>query len=409
MLPNAAYVVSAKFAPGLMKEFGLLGDSLARRGVHVRYLLAGRYESMGWDRPDTHYVAAPSGRGNIVLDTIRWMSGKKVDQLFAESPPVVLYFYNTHPLNPLLAGMVKRRFSRASVIVHLHDPFKPDKAPYGRKGAWRIRIVEFVQKLTAMQADHAVFPSEYSLALFRTHYKRFSGGTHVAPLLIPDRSDDPVRPRIWFSMVGRMQRATGHETFRDLVNHVAEKSLGYKFALVCCDDLSRYLSKVTAPGRRLLTVINKPVIEDSVIDMVVKRSYATFRLATEVTQSGVVPVAYMNRTPVIVRDIPGLHQHVRHKHDGYLVPADCLPVHLLEAMEHVKTNFARLSDNARHSYEETWSEANWDSCYGWLMQLLEGHETAPAKPQDRRVAIRGCAVSSVPDPGRRGEDPLLRH
>jgi glycosyltransferase involved in cell wall biosynthesis len=293
--------------------------------------------------------------------------------------PAALYFYNTHPMNPLLARKVRRRFPGTAVVLHLHDPYKPDKRAYGRRGSLRIRTVEFVQKLTVRQADHIVFPSDYSRELFQSRYQRFSGATHVAPLLIPDRPDATVPPRTCFSMVGRMHRATGHDTFRELVNYAGGKGLAYQFALVCSNDLSKYLSQVLPQGRESLTVISRRLIEDAVIDTVMKQSYASLRLAKEVTQSGVVPVAYMNRTPVIARDIPGLRQHVRHEHNGYLVPGDCGPVHLVAALEYVKANFARLSANARRSYEETWSERNWDTHYGWLMQLLEGHATAYSK------------------------------
>jgi glycosyltransferase involved in cell wall biosynthesis len=372
-------IVSAKFAPGLMKEFGLLGDNLERRGARVRYLLAEPYGTLGWDRPDTHYITTSSSPGGMVLDTMRGLAGGRIGRLFAGSPAAVLYFYNTHPVNPLLARRVRRKSSDTLVVVHLHDPYKPDKTPYGRKGALKVKTVELVQRLTAMQADHIVFPSEYSLRLFGSRYAGFSGTTHVAPLLVPDQSDGVVRPRMHFSMVGRMHRATGHDTFLDLVNYAAERGLAHRFALICAGDLSKYLAKLTPQGRKLLTVISKPMIDDTEIDTVIGSSHAVFRLAKEVTQSGVVPVAFMNHTPVIARDIPGLRQHVRHQHDGYLVPADCSPVHLLEAMEYVQAHFARLSENARQSYEGTWSEANWDRHYGWLMQLLESHETAHSK------------------------------
>jgi glycosyltransferase involved in cell wall biosynthesis len=369
------YLVSAKFAPGLMKEFGLLGVSLESRGVRVRYLLARPYQSMGWDHPDTRYITASVSSRGTLLDTVRATQAGNVARLFPERP-AALYFYNTHPLNPLLARDVRRRFPGTAVVLHLHDPYKPDKTAYGRRGALRIRIVEFVQRLTVRQADHIVFPSDYSRQLFQSRYRRFCGATHVAPLLIPDRPDGVAPPRACFSMVGRMHRATGHDTFRELVNYAAGKGLAHQFALVCSNDLSKYLSQVVPQGRKSLRVISHRLIGDAVIDAVMQESYASLRLAKEVTQSGVVPVAYRNYTPVIARDIPGLRQHVRHEHNGYLVPADCGPGHLVEAMEYVRANFARLSTNARRSYEEIWSERNWDKYYDWLMRMLEGHATA---------------------------------
>jgi glycosyltransferase involved in cell wall biosynthesis len=221
-----------------------------------------------------------------------------------------------------------------------------------------------------MRADHIVFPSPYSRELFEKYYRRLPAVTHVAPLLVPDHPNGVTLRRQYFCMVGRMHHATGHDTFLDLVNHAATQNLPYRFAMVCADDLSQYLSRVSPEGKKVLTVVSKPLIHDSEIDAVLRESYAVFRLAREVTQSGVVPVAYMNHTPVIARDILGLRQHVTHRQNGYLVPADCTLTHILEAMRFVEDHFTSLSENARRSYEETWSEANWDTYYGWLLDLL---------------------------------------
>ncbi len=77
----------------------------------------------------------------------------------------------------------------------------------------------------------------------------------------------------------------------------------------------------------------------------------------------------MNGTPVIVRDIPGLRQHVKHRQNGYVVSYNCSPEDILEAMSFVKQNFSQLSENARTSYEITWSDRNWDKYYNWLSEI----------------------------------------
>jgi glycosyltransferase involved in cell wall biosynthesis len=117
---------------------------------------------------------------------------------------------------------------------------------------------------------------------------------------------------------------------------------------------------------RKVKIINKDTITNSEINEVIRESHAVFRLDKEVTQSGVLPLAYMNKTPIIARDIQGLTQHVKHKKNGYIVPLDCSVDDLVDAMEFIKDNFERMSENARKSYEEKWSGQNWDSYYSWL-------------------------------------------
>lgn len=117
-------------------------------------------------------------------------------------------------------------------------------------------------------------------------------------------------------------------------------------------------------------MINEKIISDSQINKVVRESYAVFRLDREVTQSGVIPVAYMNGTPVIVRDIAGLRQHVKHAQNGYIIDFNCLPADIVRAMDFVKQNFIELSKNARKSYEDVWAEWNFEKYYNWLIELL---------------------------------------
>ena len=146
--------------------------------------------------------------------------------------------------------------------------------------------------------------------------------------------------------------------------------MDYEFALISSSDVSQYLEILSDKAQKIIKVVNKRLITDSEIDKIISESYAVFRLDREVTQSGVIPVSYMNETPVIARDIPGLRQHVKHGENGCLVPFNCTPENLVEAMEFAKTNFTELSMNARRSYEEIWAEWNWDKYYGWLINLL---------------------------------------
>ena len=78
----------------------------------------------------------------------------------------------------------------------------------------------------------------------------------------------------------------------------------------------------------------------------------------------------MNSTPFIARDILGLAQHIKYE-DAGLLPERCIPEYLLSAMDFVKRNFNELSHSARKSYEDIWSENNWNKYYDWLIKLLE--------------------------------------
>lgn len=219
--------------------------------------------------------------------------------------------------------------------------------------------------------DHLISPSEYSYQLFKKRYPKFKGENHIAPLLVPDKKNPGNKKRRFFSIVGRAHPGTGHDLFIELVNYTAERSLNYEFVLISSSDISKYLENLSTKGRKRLKVVNKGLIKDSEINDILRESYAVFRLDREVTQSGVIPVAYMNETPVIARDIPGLRQHVKHKYNGYIIPSNCNVTELVEGMDFVRENFSQLSQGARRSYDEIWAEWNFDRYYDWLIKKFQ--------------------------------------
>ncbi len=364
---GSVYIISLKFAPGLKKEFMVLGENIRRKkDFPVSYIISEKYASMGGDCNCIEYIQTGDGIRRIITDTLRLGSGERFQEIFFSNTPVFACFYNPHPLNPFIARLIKKKFSCAKTALFLHDPYKPDKKPYGFKKAAYIKLVEFVQKLTVKYMDYVISPSEYSSCLFRKYYPDFKGENYTAPLLIPDAKTHENSVRRFFSIIGSAHPATGHETFVELINYVAEKKLDYNFALISSSNISRYLVKLSDGARKILKVVNKKIVTDSEINEIIKQSYVVFRLDREVTQSGVIPVAYMNATPVIVRDIQGLRQHVKDRETGYIVPLNCNPENLVSAMNFVKQNFFDLSKNARRYYEIIWDEKNWDNYYKWL-------------------------------------------
>jgi len=370
-MQNSAYIISLKFAPGLKKEFELLGENIRSKGLHIKYLLSAGYRTLDGKREEMEYVTTGNDFIGMILDTLKLLKRKGFEQIFSSAPPLFLCFYNPHLFNPIMARLVKKKFPDAINAFYLHDSYKPDKTPYGILKGIYISLVEFIQGLTVKYMDYVISPSEYSSLLFKKKYPTYKGKNFIAPLLIPDQKNSLSISRKFFSMVGGAHKATGHDTFIELVNYAGEKGLDFEFALISSSNVSPFTKNLTDEGKKRLKVINKNSITDAEINEVIRQSWAVFRLDREVTQSGVVPVAYMNETPIIARDIPGLRQHVTHKENGYVVIPPCRAKDLVEAMEFVTTNFPLLSTNARKSYEETWAERNFEKYYGWLIKILQ--------------------------------------
>jgi len=106
-----------------------------------------------------------------------------------------------------VARLVKKKFPDAIKAFYLHDPSKPDKAPYGVLKGIYISLVEFIQGLTVGYMDYVISPSEYSSLLFKKKYPTFKGQNFIAPLLIPTKKFPPrITVSFFASWVARIKQ-----------------------------------------------------------------------------------------------------------------------------------------------------------------------------------------------------------
>ncbi|MFX0132361.1 MAG: glycosyltransferase [Candidatus Hodarchaeota archaeon] len=370
MSKKNVYIISLKYSPGLHKEFHLIGNALEKKGFTIKYLLSNGYANFEDKHDGVIYITKAESIKGILFETLKLINCKTFEQIFYKHPPIFLCFYNPHPLNPFIARLIKKNYSDVINSLHLHDPYKPNKMPYGIIKMAYFGFVELIQSLTVKYMDYVISPSKYSSILFRIKFPNFKGKNLIAPLLVPDQKITVKKNQKYFCIVGTVHQATGHDTFIKLANYAASNDLDYEFAIITSSNISKYIKNLTDKGKKKIKIINKKVITDLEINELLRESFAVFKLDREVTQSGVIPVAYMNGAPVIATDIPGLKQNVNHKKNGYIVPLNCDLEYLIKAMEFVKTKFSELSKNARKSYEETWSEWTFDRHYNWLIELL---------------------------------------
>jgi len=367
------YIISLKYAPGLKKEFSLIGENLRNKGYCVKYLLAEEYKNMEYECGDTEYFNKSTSKLRILNDTANFIfKGRYIlKKYFIAQSQIYLLFYNPHPINPILSKSIKILHPNTVAILYLHDPYKPDKRPYGYYKRFYISLVEYIQGLTVKYIDYVVSPSEYSHELFEMKYPQYNKNSCIAPLLIPNSIKSDNINRRYFSIIGTAHHATGHDTFVDLVNYSISKGMDYEFAIISASNLNKYLKRLNDNARSIVRIINKNNITDSEINQLIRESWGVFRMDHEVTQSGVIPVSFMNETPVIARDIKGLNQHIIHRYNGYLFPRISTSNEIISGMDYVKGDFFRLSQNSRKSYEDIWAEKNFDRYYGWLINLLE--------------------------------------
>lgn len=368
---NKAYLVSLRYAPGLAKEFCLLARNLQREHWDVTLVLARAYAWLMEDCEANFEIVYVDVGASLLRDALDFAvrGWDRIGRMFRDRPPGLLLFYNTHPLNVFMVRLAERLRPDSYRVLFCHEPYKPQKRVYGYKGQLRILGAEFINAVTLRWSTDVIVPSRIAAERFKLRYPRFRGRLHECTLLVPDLSkvSKPRPERKYFSYVGRVNRATGFRLFTALVNHVVSNGLDLNFAIITPDSVEgSFPGSVSGAAPNLVHLINRPRISDEDIYQVLGTSLGVLRLDEEITQSGVVPLAYSAGTPVIARGIPGLVQHVRHLDTGYVVPEQPTMEHLVGALQYVRDHFDVLSRGARLFYERSFSEAQWQRYYNWI-------------------------------------------
>lgn len=361
-------ILSLRCAPGLQKETDSLCDGFRRNGWEATQILAEDYRAYRSESPDVTFVRLGRSHASMCQDIWAEVFRKKLQRLLTGFQPDLVLFYNQSPLNLLLMRMLKKTCT-CRFGFFLHDPWKARKFCYGAAYAFTYAVVEKLQARMAQQADFVVTLSSWGSELVRAHYPARPGALVEGRILLADRTPPSTGKRSLVSIIGRINPSTGHDEFVSLVSGIREKCPGLSFEVVtssaaACDP--DFAARAASSG---VTINYHPVLSENQIEAAVTRSLCVFRMDDELTQSGVLPVCYRAGTPVVVRDIPGLRQHVEQGRTGFILGPETSPNILASWLEDMQTNQARYQADCRTAFLAHWDNKCFERYYVSLLQL----------------------------------------
>jgi len=368
------FVISLKYSPAFWAESQGIATGFAQRGFSVTYLWSEGYRWMGqpaWG--NVRYLTKSRNGREVLVDTLRFAAKGwlRFRRLFTSATPHLLFFVNTHPLNPAVALLAKLTHRRALVAMQIHEPYEERKELHGGLlKRFSIGLVELVHRLSLKFTDVVVLPSRNAMNVFRRHY-RFKGEAIIGTQLFADMPGCDRLSRKYIAFLGHAKKMKGIDIFFDLVRESCRRRLDLQFLIVTRSDISEYLSRLSDEERKILKVVNRSNISDEEMRNAAGESIAVLTLFETIMQSGIVPVAFMNGTPVIATDIAGLTEFVHHKKNGYIVPVKPTLEQVFEAIDFVRRNFDELSARARRDFEEIYHEKNWVKYYNCILRMVE--------------------------------------
>jgi glycosyltransferase involved in cell wall biosynthesis len=366
------FIVCLKYVPGMWQFISSFGRNLLARGYPVRFLLAPGFRWLNGEFDNLTYypfpfAGCPSFPQKIL--SLLWFPGLYLRQLFRHSPPAGVLLASWHPWNFLLARLVKKLSPATPVLAWLHEPYKDEKRVYGAKGVALV-LLEWLQGLSLGFLDAAIVHSLRGLRLLASGYPGYRGQRRLIPLQFQDHGFEAGAARNYISFLGRAEPAKGVDRFFDLVGALGPKVANRQFQIVTASNIAGYLKKLSPSARARLRVVNAPEISDAVIRQAAARSLAVLALYKETTQSGVIPLALMQGTPVIGTDIEGITDWIGDRETGRIVSANPSPAEIEAAITYIQAHFPEMSQRCRAYYLATFDDRNWEREYGWLLELL---------------------------------------
>lgn len=383
MATRIGLVVSLKYAPGHLTSVTAF-DSQSHSVLQMpnTLLLSRRYRWMlSKEQADRSFFCGTSDSSlSMVLDSLAFLLFGWLTFLrkFWGTNVALAYFVNPHPLNPVVALLLKVKDPGCRVLIHLHEPEPDTDSRSWIRRAYE-RAIDLVQVLSLKISDDIIVSSEIARSVLKGRDLISDSKVHLVPLLFDDMKLECQNSRRFVTYVGHVSRRRGIDTFLACAAQCHAQSLDIDFQIISKDDLEPFLAEIPPEVRQKLKIVNKPDISNQEIADALSQSIACCVIyKSKMMQSGVVPVALRSGTPVIVTRVGGLSEFLEEgKNMISLVPA-AGAAELCEAVLNVRREFDRMSSYSRETFERVFHEKNWARYFRWLGSANEALSTLPS-------------------------------
>lgn len=242
----------------------------------------------------------------FLLGSVRFFLREKrrIRKLFAADPVDCIYIPMIQPWSGFLNGI----FPKARVITTLHDP-----RPHPGSG----KVMNWLYRKTTEKSDEIVLLSAEFIGYTSETYHIPKEHIHVIPHGVFDYYADHVadtavkqvdRSEYNFLFFGRITPYKGLDLLADAYAELYETNRNISLTVVGSGDFSPYRDKF--PEEKNILVVNEYIPDDEVALYFRGKNILTVLPYTDATQSGVIPIAMMEDSLLIVTDTGALREQV---------------------------------------------------------------------------------------------------
>jgi glycosyltransferase involved in cell wall biosynthesis len=273
--------------------------------------------------------------------------------------PDVIYYPMIHLWSPII-NLITPSVPKVTTI---HDPIM-------HKGEKNI-ILELIQKITMKQSTIIVilskvfFPVIEKYGIPKERIKVIPHGEFS--YYLDERNKNVLRENNTILFFGRIREYKGLEVLIEAFPLIKKKIPEAKLLIVGEGDITPYKFKLSE--LQDIEVVNNWISDEEVAKFFLRSSVIVLPY-TDATQSGIIPIAYIFKVPVISTKVGGIPEQIEDKRTGILVkPGD--PVELADACIELLTNPTLTSSLAEMGYQKAVQEWNWEKVSDMVIENLK--------------------------------------
>ena len=335
-------VVSLRFAPGHIAHLRAYKELFSAIGSEVRHFVDPKYRDFLNNIEGVDFV-------------------ESVDEIFHWNPDKV-FSYNIANENIKVAKKCKRK--RIQFFYVLHEPWDSFKELLSLRQRMPRRVAaNIVNYLTAHYAYKVILASENGKKKYEKYMGRCNCNYDVFPLIFCDDYDASKSIlRQYFSFIGGFTVMRGCNEFMSFIKYSIEKGLDYKFCIATRNTIDGYLQNdaiQSAIKDGILMVFSGKPMTTEEINHHYRESICSWNAYKSSTQSGVLPNALMQGSPVIVTDRGDSSDIITEKREGCFISLPHDNEEIKKAYDYISAHIEEMSDAARNKFHMDYEYCNY--------------------------------------------------
>lgn len=326
-------VASLRFAPGHIAHLRAYRELFSSLGCEVKLFL------------DNGYRGFMEENQNVIFLTT-------VNEILEWNPDTV-FSYNISNDNIGLARRCKKEKIKFFYVLHEPwDSFK-DLLSLGKRMPRRV-AANMVNYLTAHYAHKVILASENGKKKYTKYMKGCNKSYAVFPLIFCDDFDAAtVIERKYFSFIGGFTEPRACSAFLDYIKYSIGKGKITRFCIASRDSTDNYLSDPilqNAVKDGVLVVFSGKPMTTEEINNHYRESICSWNAYKISTQSGVLPNALMQGSPVLVTDRGDSASVVTEKQEGCFISLPHKNEEIERAFDYIEAHVDKMSAAARDTF-----------------------------------------------------------